>query len=207
MHHPPPAVRIDHLARTGGFTVVELIITLVVLGVLVALGVPAYTEFARNNRRAAVLNEFNASLNLARSEAIKRGLQVAMCKTADGTTCGGNGVRWEQGWLVFVNRDGDAPAVVDVGETVLRVHREANPAFRLTSNLTSNDDVGAQTNFVSYTPDGSSSAVGRLTYCDARGLRSARAVIINSTGRPRLSQDIDSDGIDEDESGNDLTCN
>lgn len=187
------------LARTGGFTLVELIITLVVLGVLVALGVPAYTEFARNNRRAAVLNEFVTSLSLARSEAISRGLPVAVCKTADGATCGGNGVRWEQGWLVFVNRDGDSPAVVDVGETVLRVHREANPAFTLTPK-------NNFTNFVAYRPDGSSNNFGRFTYCDARGLRSARAVIINSTGRPRLSQDTDGDGIDEDESGDDLSC-
>ncbi|MDD3652517.1 GspH/FimT family protein, partial [Immundisolibacter sp.] len=161
---------------------VELIITLVVLGVLVALGVPAYTEFARNNRRAAVLNEFITSLALARSEAISRGLQVAVCKTADGTTCGGNGVHWKQGWLVFVNRDGDSPAVVDANkdpnknELVLRVHREADPAFTLTPS-------NNFTNFVAYNPDGSSNNLGRFTYCEARDPRSARAVLINNTGR------------------------
>lgn len=183
---------------SGGFTLTELVVALVILGVLTALGVPAYTEFVRNSRRAGVLNEFSAALNLARSEAVKRGVPVAVCRTADGANCGGT---WTGGWLVFVNLDGDSPAVVDApGEPVLRSYLVADPAYTLMPNT-------PFTNFVAYQPNGgTNNTAGRFTYCDARGLRSARAVLINITGRPRVSRDTDGDGIDEDEGGTDLAC-
>jgi type IV fimbrial biogenesis protein FimT len=173
-------------------------VALVVFGVLVALAVPAYTEFVRNSRRAAVLNEFVAALNLARSEAVKRGSPVAVCRTATGTSCGGG---WTGGWLVFVNLDGDSPAVVDAPqEAVLRVYLAESSAYSLTPN-------NPFTNFIAYQPNGgTNNTAGRFTYCDARGLRSARAVIVNITGRPRLSQDTDGDGVHEDEGGADLAC-
>ncbi len=192
-----PPVRGNHDRRGArGFTLIELIITLVILGVLVAMGVPAYTQFVRDSRRSAVLNEFSAALNLARSEAIKRGVPIAVCRTSDGLTCGGS---WNGGWLVFVNTDNDVPAAVDSGELVLRTYLVQDPAYTFTPN-------GNFTNFISYLPNGSSNNFGRFTYCDARGLRSARAVLISVTGRARLSRDANGDGIDEDDSGANLVC-
>lgn len=199
-----PAGRGNHdMHGARGFTITELVITLVIFGILTAMGVPAYTEFVRNSRRAAVLNEFSAALNLARSEAVKRGVPVAICRAADEANCGGS---WTGGWLVFVNLDGDSPAVVDPGETVLRSYLVADPAYTLTPS-------GSFGDFIAYLADGSAIGDGsvdtdrRFTYCDARGLRSARAVLINTTGRPRLSRDTDGDGIDEDdELGADLAC-
>ncbi len=192
----PSGRGIHDMGGAQGFTLTELVITLVILGILVAMGVPAYTQFVRDSRRSAVLNEFSAALNLARSEAIKRGVTVAVCRTADGASCGGT---WAGGWLVFVNTDNDVPAVVDPGELVLRSYLVPDPAFTFTPN-------GNFTNFIAYRADGSSNNFGRFTYCDARGLRSARAVLINVTGRARLSRDANGDGIDQDDAGANLVC-
>jgi type IV fimbrial biogenesis protein FimT len=191
--------------RSCGFTLTELLITVIVLGVLVAMGVPSFNNFLLDSRRTGTLNEFVAALNLARSEAIKRGVPVAVCKTVNGLDCSGAGTTWAGGWLVFVNLDNDSPAVVDAGETVLRSRQVANPAYTFAP-------VADFANSVTYRPDGSITPPniaftnGRFTYCDKRGLRSARAVIINITGRPRLSRDTNGDGIDEDESGANLAC-
>lgn len=192
------------MAAARGFTLTELVIAVVILGILTAMAVPAYTEFVRNSRRAGVLNEFVAALNLARSEAVKRGVPVVVCSTADGAGCGGS---WTQGWLVLIdlNLDGDYQ---DAGER-LRAYQVTSPAYALTASLTDADDD--PTDFLAYQPSGATDGTrGHFTYCDARGVRSARAVIINLTGRPRLSQDSDGDGIheNEDDDGDvaDLTC-
>lgn len=199
MRAVPPGRGNHGMHGAQGFTITELVITVVIFGILTAMGVPAYTQFVRDSRRAAVLNEFSAALNLARSEAIKRGVPVAICRTNTGTSCTGAGTFWADGWLVFVNTDNDSPAVVDGGEVILRSYLVPDPAFTFTPN-------GNFTNFIAYGADGRSNNIGRFTYCDARGVRSARAVLINMTGRPRLSRDTDGDGIDEDEGGADLAC-
>ena len=181
-------------------TLIELLFTVVSLGVLTAIAAPNFTSFVRDSRRAAMLNEFVAALNLARSEAVKRGVPVAVCRSNTGTSCTGVGTSWADGWVVFVNLDNDSPAVVDGGEAILRVYQASGAAYTLTPS-------GTFANFIPYLPDGSTnSSIGRFTYCDARGLRSARAVLVNITGRMRLSRDTDGDGIDEDEGGADLSC-
>lgn len=183
------------LRRSGGFTLIELIVTVAVLGILFGLGVPQFTDFLRNSRRASVLNELVGSLTLARSEAIRRGATISMCKTTDGTAClSGAGDTWAAGWLTFVNSDGDSPPVLDVGETVLRVRTETNAPYTLSP-------TAGVTNFISFKADSSVVTAGAFTYCDARGVARARAVVVSAVGRVRLSRDTDGDGVEEHDVG------
>jgi type IV fimbrial biogenesis protein FimT len=174
---------------------VELIVSVTVLGILVGLAVPQFTDFVRNSRRAAVLNELVGSLNLARSEAIRRGITVVMCKTSDGSAClTGVGDTWAAGWLIFVNNDGDSPPVFDVGETDLRVRTEATAAYSIRPSA-------GVTDFISFNADGSVASAGSFTYCDARGVARARAVVVSPVGRVRLSRDTNGDGVEENDVG------
>ncbi len=71
------------IARQYGFTLVELIITLVVAAILLTLAAPNLTSFLKRDRLATQANDLLADLALARSEAIKRGAVVVVCKSSD----------------------------------------------------------------------------------------------------------------------------
>lgn len=198
----PSVVPVSELAAPGnrlGFTIVELVVTLTVLGILTAIAVPQFTEFLRNSRRAATINELVGSLSLARSEAVRRGLPVVMCKAVDDTACRtGAGDTWQAGWLVFVNTDADSPPVLDAGETVLKVRTVPASGYQLRPS------VGVS-NFIAFGADGSAGQAGSFTYCDSRGTPRARAIVVGEVGRVRLSRDTNADGVEEDDDGA-LSC-
>jgi len=78
----------------AGVTLVELMVTVAVLGILAAVAVPPMVGLINNNRLAGTTGELTASLQLARSEALRRGSTVTMCGTTDGATCGADWSRW-----------------------------------------------------------------------------------------------------------------
>jgi type IV fimbrial biogenesis protein FimT len=82
-----------------GFTLVELMVTISVLAILLAIAVPSFSEVMPSSRLRSYANDFVASTTLARGEAIKRNSVVNLCASSNGTSCMGN---WEQGWIVLV---------------------------------------------------------------------------------------------------------
>jgi type IV fimbrial biogenesis protein FimT len=92
---------------------VELLTTLVVLAVLLAIAAPGMTKFVNNSRLRASHGELVSALGLARSEATKRGLPVAV--KAKGTTVG---AEFSDGWDVFQDTNGNDQ--LDAGEPVIR---------------------------------------------------------------------------------------
>ena len=85
--------------RNAGFTVVELMITLSVAGILLAVAVPSFNQMIVANRLATQANEIVAAVSLARSEAIKRNASVTLCRTSDGADCVGGSGNW-QNWII-----------------------------------------------------------------------------------------------------------
>jgi len=77
-------------------------VILVVLATLLGLGIPSFYNSMQNNRSTALANELVTAANLARSEAIKRGVCVDLCASADGQTCSG---KWTDGWIVRLADD------------------------------------------------------------------------------------------------------
>lgn len=133
------------LIRNRGMTAVELLFTMAIAALLMALAVPSFRDFVQNNRAAEEANALVGALALARSEAVTRGVPVTVCSSTDNETCA-DATDWSTGWIVFT--DANAPiGVVDVGapdDTVLR----ALPELRNGSELT------ADANFVSYGANG-----------------------------------------------------
>lgn len=87
----------------SGITLIELLITLVILGILLGLALPSFQEFFANTRLTNVTNELNTTIQYARSESVKTG-QVSTISAAD---CG-SGADWTAGAFVWVDLDGDS---------------------------------------------------------------------------------------------------
>ena len=101
--------------RQPGFTIIELMVAIAVLGVLMGIGVPGMQSFLQNSRLISQINLLSTSLAIARSEAIKRNDRVLICVSTNGMACEatGSGTTWDDGWLVFVDRNNNS--VVDLG--------------------------------------------------------------------------------------------
>ncbi len=115
------------MKRENGFTLVELLISIVIVTTLLAMGIPSFKDFLKNNRLVAQSNGLVAALQLARSEAVKRGTDTVICASSNQTSCTGNG-DWDKGWIVFsdIDRNGtpnvgaSAPLCEDTEDCMLR---------------------------------------------------------------------------------------
>jgi len=160
--------------RDLGFTLWELVCTLGIAAVVFAAGAPVFTDFLLDARRTADINAFVLAVQLARSEAAKRGRSVIVCKTADRQRCGGDELGFDAGWMVYVNLDDEYPPDRSPAEPLLYAH-----VPELTGTIASNRP------FYEFRP-ARRSTNGTVVFCDRRGVRGARAVIVSYTGRPRV---------------------
>jgi type IV fimbrial biogenesis protein FimT len=94
-----------------GFTLVELMVTLLVLAVLLGLAVPSFRDAALSSRLTGYANDLVASVQIARSEAIKRNATVTLCASTNGSTCATAG-GWEVGWIILAPRQETVPAAI-----------------------------------------------------------------------------------------------
>lgn len=108
----PRALRL----RCRGLTLVELMAVVVMVAILAAIGTPSFVSLLRTNRVDSEIHSMVSTLQVARSEAIKRGLPVSVCPSVNGTACLG-AADWARGWIAFVDRNAsgtvDAAAPAD----------------------------------------------------------------------------------------------
>lgn len=169
--------RIVSIERFGqrGFTLIELMITLAIFAVLLAVLVPSYSDMTLGSKLRSLANDLVAGAMLARSEAIKRNSVVRMCVSADGESCIAGG--WEQGWVVF--HDANDDGALDEGEAVLLQHQAAAFGFKITGTVAS----------VRFQPTGLGATQASLTVCRAAPTVGGqeRVVSISLTGRASVA--------------------
>ncbi|HVC02744.1 MAG TPA: GspH/FimT family pseudopilin [Steroidobacteraceae bacterium] len=113
------------MTSTAGFTLFELMIVMLIVGILAAIGVPSYQYVTASNRIASEVNGLLGDMQYARAEAIKEGLPVTVCVSTDGATCAAGNTNWNNGWIVFADSNGNHS--VDSGEPVLRQQAAFTP--------------------------------------------------------------------------------
>ncbi len=100
-----------------GFTLTELMVVTAIVAILLGIAIPSYKYLTTSYRLSAELNDLVGDLQLAREEALKEGVTVTVCPSANGTGCTG-GTEWNVGWIVF--SDPNANATVDPGERIVK---------------------------------------------------------------------------------------
>ncbi len=174
--------------KKHGFTLIELLITIIIAGVLLGIGVPSYQQFVRKNNITTNTNTLVSALNLARSEAIKRGVQVTLQRK------GSTANEWDSGWDIYTDLNGDGTLDDDsdanlceaAEDCLLRTYASLPTGYTLRTGDNFKDWLG-------YLPSGRSVSSGlsndtfRLCAYDA-DKDNSRAIIVSSSGRPRTGK-------------------
>lgn len=194
-----------------GFTLYELLVTVVVAGVIVGFGVPNLRQFQLNNRMVGTSNDLLAIFSMARTEAIKRKTNVAICASDDWNsatpTCGAANaadVLWHQGYIAFVDVDGDLVVDAGDGDEVLRV---GGPPAGNDADPAANENIKISTNngseFFAFRATGfgrgdvaGEEALSAAYIHDRRGntgldggVSTARVFVISAAGRAQMYRD------------------
>jgi type IV fimbrial biogenesis protein FimT len=171
-----------------GFTLIEALVVVALAAVLAAMAAPSFGAFANRRATTAAAQAMVTDLRFARIEAVKRLSNVVMCRSSDGIGCGPATVNWGQGWLVFVDADGDG--TYDTDETVLRVQQPPTGVASISGASVATDPQ----RFV-FRSTGFATAAAASFFVDPTGVvttgvgskrSSSRLVCVSATGRPSL---------------------
>jgi type IV fimbrial biogenesis protein FimT len=159
---------------------IELMIALAIFALALGFGIPSYGQWIASRQLANHAEYLKETLNAARSEAVKRGMRVNLCKSRDRKQCD-HAAAWDAGWIMFAdeNRDGS----IEAGENVIKSEGPARDQITVSANRPLAD-------YVSYTSFGYArmlnGALQMGTFIVCKPGQDAIHVVLANTGRARI---------------------
>lgn len=183
--------------KITGFTLLELLICLLLLALLGTLSVPGLQTLVERQRSDIIMRSLADAIAVARTTAITTGEVVTLCRSENGSECGG---QWQDGALLFTDSNGDRE--INQEDSVRRYFTfpEADGSLRWRAFQ--------NRQYLQFTSQGHTRHQnGSFTYCAAsKKPELARQLILSRTARARFALDSDGDGIREDSAGKPLIC-
>ncbi|MCF6262304.1 MAG: GspH/FimT family pseudopilin [Xanthomonadales bacterium] len=147
------------MQKTQGFTLVELLITIAIMAIMMALAVPSFTQMVERNQVTTTGNDMIASIMMARSTAVTREENIRLRRLSN----------WNTGWTVR-----------DAANNVILRHETSHPNLLITAQ-------GSNTsNSITYTAQGRTSPalVAGDDYFKISLGSSERCINFSTSGRP-----------------------
>ena len=183
--------------KIKGFTLIELMAVIAIVSILFGIGIPSMQRLITKSEVASRVNQMVGLLNYSRVYSVSNNVVVTLCPSANGQTCSKD---WSQGQMVFT--DINKNHVKDEEDIILRV------APQLPENHVMTWRAFQNKKYLQYSPTGFTRYQnGTFRYCvTGEKLSYNRALIINISGRVRMSKDKNGDQVDEDRAGNPVQC-
>jgi type IV fimbrial biogenesis protein FimT len=190
------------MKKNSGFTLIEIMVTLIIVGILAVVGLPSLSSFTSGGNLVSSSNELVSAIHIARSQAIKLNRKVTICVSSDGAQCLSSN-KWQKGWIVFVDANNDrnstganCSAKTDINsDCLLRVHEKIDDTRFSVTGIFDHDDSDIK--WLTFTSrglpkDDNASRSGIFSICayekSNNNIVGSRAVVLNLPGRVRISE-------------------
>lgn len=186
---------IAHNSIIKGFTFVELMVSVSVTSILVAIAVPNFSDFIVRMRVDNEISQLHRMLLITRNSAINSGQKAIICPLNNSFECT---TQWQNELSVFVDVNDNKE--FDANESVIKIRAEISTGDKLV--------YGKGRNKITFKPTGQLSGLanGTFRYCPQDHKELSRGIVVARSGRVYQSSDIDKDGIDENRGGKEISC-
>jgi len=160
--------------QPNGVTALELMVTMAIVAILLATGVPAFKSYTWNQRLRTTMDTLQTDMNLARGRAISHNIQTVICPATDTADCSGD-PQWQNGWIVFTDLNGDH-------------QRQDGEALLKQAGMTEFLDITSSRSrtYLRFYPNGTAPGSNiSIVFCDQRGAEYAGKIVVSNTGRIR----------------------